>query len=60
MKALVFEEKLSLQDVPVPNPLPDEALVKVRMAGICKTDVEIVKGLHELSRGAQDTSSSEQ
>jgi len=44
MKALVFEEKLSLQDVPVPNPLPDEALVKVRMAGICKTDVEIVKG----------------
>ncbi len=44
MKALVFEEKLALQDVPVPNPLPDEALVKVRMAGICKTDVEIVKG----------------
>lgn len=44
MKALVFDERLSLQDAPVPNPLPDEALVKVRMAGICKTDVEIVKG----------------
>jgi threonine dehydrogenase-like Zn-dependent dehydrogenase len=44
MKALVFDERLSLQDIPVPNPLPGEALVKVAMAGICKTDVEIVKG----------------
>jgi threonine dehydrogenase-like Zn-dependent dehydrogenase len=44
MKALVFDEKLSLQDVPIPNPLPGEALVRVRMAGICKTDVEIVRG----------------
>ena len=59
MKALVFEEKLSLQEVPVPNPLPDEALVKVRMAGICKTDVEIVKGYMSF-RGVPDTSSSEQ
>ncbi len=44
MKALVFEGKPALQDVPVPNPLPGEALVKVRMAGICKTDIEIVRG----------------
>ncbi|MGB6068586.1 MAG: alcohol dehydrogenase catalytic domain-containing protein [Desulfomonilaceae bacterium] len=44
MKALVFDGKLAFQDVPVPNPLPGEALVRVRIAGICKTDIEIVRG----------------
>ncbi len=31
-------------DHPLPQPGPDEALVRVRMAGVCNTDVEIVRG----------------
>ncbi len=44
MKALVFEETLSLKDIPVPKPASGEALIKVSIAGICKTDVEISRG----------------
>jgi alcohol dehydrogenase len=44
MKALVFDKILSMQHLPKPVPRPGEALVKVRMAGICKTDSEITKG----------------
>ncbi len=44
VKALVFDGNLSLKDLPVPEPAPDEALVRVLMAGICKTDVEISRG----------------
>lgn len=44
MKALRFENKrLSVSDVPVPSAL-DEALVRVRLAGVCNTDLEIVRG----------------
>ncbi len=44
MKALVFEERLSLKEMPVPEPASGEALIKVSMAGICKTDIEISRG----------------
>ncbi len=45
MKALHFDgEKLALRTVPAPRPRPGEALVKVRLAGICSTDLEIVRG----------------
>ena len=44
MKALVFEETLSLKDIPVPEPASGEALIKVSMAGICKQDIEISRG----------------
>jgi threonine dehydrogenase-like Zn-dependent dehydrogenase len=44
MKALRFENnQLSLRDVPVPV-RDGEALVRVRLAGVCNTDVEIVRG----------------
>ncbi len=33
-------------DVPVPTPGPGEALVRVRWAGICGTDLEMVKGYY--------------
>jgi threonine dehydrogenase-like Zn-dependent dehydrogenase len=44
MKALRFENnQLRLADVPVPA-REGEALVRVRLAGVCNTDVEIVRG----------------
>jgi len=44
MKAWVFDGKLSLREVPEPCPGPGEALIRVRLAGICGTDREILKG----------------
>jgi alcohol dehydrogenase len=44
MNALVFDETLALKRIPKPIPRAGEALVKVRVAGICKTDTEITKG----------------
>jgi threonine dehydrogenase-like Zn-dependent dehydrogenase len=44
MKALRFEQnQLRLADVPVPA-RAGEALVRVTLAGICNTDIEIVRG----------------
>lgn len=48
MKALWLEDRrLSLRDdVPVPSPAPGEALVKVHIAGICATDLEMERGYY--------------
>lgn len=45
MRALVIESgKATVQDVPTPVPTKDELLIKVRLAGICGTDLEILRG----------------
>jgi len=46
MQALIFDgHGLVVQDdAPPPQPTADEALVKVALAGICGTDLEIVRG----------------
>lgn len=46
MRACVFEEKnrFSIQEVPVPTPGPGEVLIRVRAAGICGTDIHILRG----------------
>jgi len=44
MKALKFDKTLQLVDVPPPERLAGEALIHVQMAGICNTDLEIIKG----------------
>lgn len=45
MKALVYDGELRLVgDYPRPKPLPGEALVRVKLAGICNTDLEITRG----------------
>jgi threonine dehydrogenase-like Zn-dependent dehydrogenase len=47
MQALWLEaQKLSIREVPIPKPRQGEALVKVRLAGICSTDLELVKGYY--------------
>jgi len=45
MKALLFDGQLLFQDtLPTPSPPDGEALVRVRRAGICNTDIEITRG----------------
>ncbi|MCP2519091.1 alcohol dehydrogenase catalytic domain-containing protein [Candidatus Aminicenantes bacterium AC-335-A11] len=45
MKALVFKNnEISLNEVPIPEIKEDEALIKILKAGICNTDIEILKG----------------
>lgn len=45
MRALFFDNNLSYRtDYPIPEPRENEALIRVTCAGICNTDLEIVKG----------------
>jgi alcohol dehydrogenase len=44
MKALHFDGRLSLQDMPAPHSAPGSALIRMRLAGICGTDRQILKG----------------
>jgi len=45
MKAIVFDNELKLDNnYPKPTPHKGEALIKIKLAGICNTDYEITKG----------------
>lgn len=44
MRAYVVNGDATLQDVPDPHPPQGEALIKVLVAGVCNTDLEILKG----------------
>jgi alcohol dehydrogenase len=45
MRALICDHGLRYApDYPDPAPPPGEALVRVRLAGICNTDLELVRG----------------
>lgn len=45
MRALLFDGALHVDcTTPRPLPGPDEALIRVRLAGICGTDLEVVRG----------------
>jgi threonine dehydrogenase-like Zn-dependent dehydrogenase len=45
MKALWLEnQEVSLKELRSPVPLPGEALLRTRLAGICNTDIELLKG----------------
>jgi len=48
MRGLWLEDRrLSYRtDLPVPEPGPGEALIRVRLAGICRTDLELEKGYY--------------
>ena len=48
MRALLLDGKLKLvDDYPTPEPPPGEALIRVNVAGVCNTDLELVKGYHQ-------------
>lgn len=44
MRALVFDGELRLAEVPMPRPAKGEALIRILTAGICNTDLELLKG----------------
>ncbi|MGA3173136.1 MAG: zinc-dependent alcohol dehydrogenase family protein [Syntrophorhabdales bacterium] len=47
MRAMVLEEQgrpLIEKDVPIPEPGPDQILVRVRACGVCRTDLHVVDG----------------
>ena len=46
MRALVIEGPggIQLRDVPEPEREEGEALIETRLAGVCNTDLELVKG----------------
>ncbi len=50
MRAIIFDSALHLEsEYPVPQPRGDEVLLKMRLAGICNTDLEITKGYMRFS-----------
>ena len=45
MRALLLDKGLQIvEDYPTPEPAPGEALIRMYIAGICNTDLELVKG----------------
>jgi threonine dehydrogenase-like Zn-dependent dehydrogenase len=49
MKAMVMKEvgKLVLEEIPIPSVTePDDVLLKIKMVGICGSDVKILEGKH--------------
>lgn len=46
MRAVVVQGGRAVvsRDYPQPEPLPEEALIRITLAGVCATDLEIVKG----------------
>jgi threonine dehydrogenase-like Zn-dependent dehydrogenase len=45
MRALAIDNGLRFEkNYPMPTPLPGEALIRVLQAGVCNTDLELVKG----------------
>jgi alcohol dehydrogenase len=46
MLALYFDGTLAIKEVPRPEPGAGEVLVRVHLAGICGTDLQVLKGYH--------------
>jgi threonine dehydrogenase-like Zn-dependent dehydrogenase len=46
MIALYFDGQPSIREIPRPQPGEGEALVRVHLAGICGTDLQIMRGYH--------------
>lgn len=46
-----YKQPRRLEDIPVPEPGPDEVLITVGGAGMCRTDVQLVDGYFAQAKG---------
>lgn len=49
VRAVVFEDRLAVVRRPAPQTRPGEALIALRLAGICNTDLELMRGYQGFS-----------
>jgi len=50
MKVVNFNQgRIEMKEIPVPEPSSGEALIRVSMAAICNTDIELFKGYYDFS-----------
>ena len=49
MLAIYFDGKAAIKEQPRPEPGDGEVLVRVLMAGICGTDLQVLKGYHDFT-----------
>lgn len=50
MKALrINNGQVALEEIPVPTATESEAVIKIERAGVCNTDLEILKGYHNFT-----------
>ncbi len=49
MQSLYFDGTLKIADLPVPTPAPGEVLIRVLLAGICRTDLEVMRGYRDFT-----------
>ena len=46
LAAVLYDvNKLVLEDRPIPDPRPEEAVVRIKSCGICATDYKAIKGI---------------
>jgi len=57
MKAVILKERrISVKEVPLPSVEEGEALIRVIKAGICNTDLEMIKGKLRSKTGSEKRS----
>jgi alcohol dehydrogenase len=49
MRAVIFDGALQVTERPRPQPDPGEALIRLRLGGICNTDLELIQGYKDFA-----------
>ena len=49
MQALYFDGDLKMAELPIPEPTAGEVLIRVLLAGVCRTDLEVLRGYRDFT-----------